>query len=781
MKKRTNWLALVIGLSLIAFFLFGIMRTGTALAASSAKTFSISSNSDFTKKVSINNLVAKVGDVISIYFYATNGGFTQCPEVLQAIPLTVTLTDPNNHSTVYNIIIPKGPSNTYGVLPNISCTLSGKWMVKVEGNPGKDNVSVTNTFTVVGNQASLNVIPAEATISLGSTQNFEALFTNSQGTSSGVTQVTWSSSNTSVATISSTGLATSTGLGTCVITAVYTINNVTYTDTSQLTIVPPTLIINPESATIPLGSTQQYQTTLEDSDGNPTDVTESVTWSSSSSGVATIESSGLATSKGVGISTITATYQISGVSISTKAMLMVVNLSITPVNKITSLGSTQQYQAKFTDSTGNVTDVTPLINQWSSISLGLVLAKISPSGLATANGLGVSLIQATYIINDVRITASTSLTIIKPTLNITPTTTTILLGSKQQYLATLTDFDGHPTDVTQSVTWSSDKTSVATIDTTGLATGSGVGTCAITGTNIINGVNITATTPLTVVNFSITPTTTTISLGSTQQYQAEFTDSTRKVTDVTRSQSVTWTSGSTGVATINPTGLATAYGSGNCIISATYMVDGVSITATASLIIVKPILSITPATTTISLGSKQQYQAILTDYAGHTTDVTQFVTWSSDKTSVVTIDNSGLATSFGGGTCTITETYIINGVSITATATLEIVNLSMVEALIVTPVPMTDAIFVGYTQQFSAQLKYSDRSTTSDVTNLVTWASGVGPVATIGNTGLVTGTSAGTSIISATLNLNNNPLIGSYLLTVLPLNGGIIREWELLP
>jgi hypothetical protein len=119
----------------------------------------------------------------------------------------------------------------------------------------------------------------------------------------------------------------------------------------------------------------------------------------------------------------------------------------------------------------------------------------------------------------------------------------------------------------------------------------------------------------------------------------------------------------------------------------------------------------------------------------------------------------------------------MNGISITATATLKIINLSRVKTLIVRPVPITDAIFVGYTQQFSAQLKYSDGST-SDVTDLVRWSSSVRPVATIADTGLVTGISAGTSMISATLNINSNPLTGSYLLTVLPLNGGIIREWE---
>ncbi|MCB8817979.1 Ig-like domain-containing protein [Desulfosporosinus shakirovi] len=1112
MKKRKNHLALFVGLALILVVLLGTLVFATANSddngngGNSAKTFSIQSSDDFTKKEDISKLVVSAGQVFPIYIYAVNKGNAQSPEVNQDIPLQVTLFDPNNNQTFQTAItIPRGPGNTYATL-DLSCPYPGKWRVKVYGNPGKGNVTVSGTFTVIGNQAALNVIPPEATILLNSTQKFQALFTDSQGNTTPISdepaiiipeafnyalfsgsststlslngtdikingsthsnrgfiasvyklnisetceavttvqlngnmndihigevvqnassivmpdvgnaiiamaqatgqtyngnktyndtniylnspiyvdgnltincndfsgigpivatgditvnsttlsvmndapvslyskngnikignnsvnlkgmvyapngtitmngtylniygrvignqvgiqvnqlnidssnndltsliagtepQVKWSSSDPSVATIDPSGLATSIGLGTCLITGEYTINNVTYTDTSQLTVISPTLRIDPESAIIPLGSTQAFKAILEDSDGIA-DVTELVTWSSNGSSVATIESSGLATSKGVGTCTITAIYQIDGINISTRATLMVVNLRIKPENRIISIGSTQQYQAEFTDPTGKVIDVTPAIDHWSSITFdaSVLAATISQSGLATANNLGFCTIQATYIFNGVSVTASTSLTVIKPTLIITPANQTILLGSEQQYQARLTDFDGHQTDVTESANWSSDETNIATIDTSGLATGSGVGTCIITGAYMINGVSIGDTTPLSVVNFSIIPTTSTISLGSTQQYKAKFTDAAGIETDVTQSPSLTWSSGSAGVATINSTGLATENGLGESVISATYRVDELSMTATASLIIVKPILSIAPIDTTISLGSTQQYQATLTDYEGYTTDVTPFVTWFSDKTSVATIDPSGLAAGSGGGTCTITgtymingvslraeaqltvalptlsiepafswillgstqqyqailtdfegkerevvteyvewscdqpniatidsssglatgisagtsiisATYIINGVSITASATLEIMDLSMVMTLIVkpVPVPMMKAIFVGDTQPFTAHLKYSD-GTSTDVTERVKWFSSVSSVAAIGDIDekkvLVSGISAGTSIISATLNTTNNSLSGSYLLKVLPINGGIIREWEL--
>jgi len=325
---------------------------------------------------------------------------------------------------------------------------------------------------------------------------------------------------------------------------------------------------------------------------------------------------------------------------------------------------------------------------------------------------------------------------------------------------------------------------VATIDSSGLATSKGVGSCTITVTSQINGVSVSASATLRVVSLSIIPANITIPLGSVQQYQAKLSDDSGSSDDVT--QSVTWSSDNTNVATIATTGdtrgLTTSRGEGTCTITADYIINGISISATAQLTVVLPTLSISPATSTILVGSTQQYQAKITDYIGNITHVTQSVTWSSDNTNVATIattgDNRGLATSRGKGTCTITATYVINEeVSLRATATLIIVDPNNALALIVTPIPRRDAIFVGNNQQFSAYLEYSDGSMSADIYESVIWSSSPTSVATIVSPGLVHGNSAGTSLISATLNFNNTPLTGSYLLTVL-LQGGIIREWE---
>jgi plastocyanin len=94
---------------------------------------------------------------------------------------------------------------------------------------GQDNGNGTasgmaGTVTVMANAQptleSITVTPANPTISVASTQNFTATGTFSDNSQQNISsQVTWASANTSVASITSTGLATGASAGTSVITA----------------------------------------------------------------------------------------------------------------------------------------------------------------------------------------------------------------------------------------------------------------------------------------------------------------------------------------------------------------------------------------------------------------------------------------------------------------------------------------------------------------------------------------------------------------------------------
>ncbi len=161
---------------------------------------------------------------------------------------------------------------------------------------------------------SIAVAPANPTIANGSGQQFTATGHYSDGSSATITtSVTWSSTAPNVATISNTagsnGLATSVGAGSTKIQA-----NLNGVSGSTMLTVSPTLVsisVTPMNPTIVLGSTEQFTATGTYSDQSMQDLTNSVTWGSTSPGIATISNSagsnGLATSAGVGSTTISAT------------------------------------------------------------------------------------------------------------------------------------------------------------------------------------------------------------------------------------------------------------------------------------------------------------------------------------------------------------------------------------------------------------------------------------------------------------------------------------------
>jgi uncharacterized protein YjdB len=161
-------------------------------------------------------------------------------------------------------------------------------------------------------------------------------------------------------------------------------------------------------------------------------------------------------------------------------------------------------------------------------------------------------------------TEITAITLSPTSAFITPTTT-------QQFTATATFGNNTSGDVTSQVTWTSSSPSVATIDSTGLATGVALGSTTITAKS--NNSSATATAPVTVssktiVSIAISPTDPSISLSLDQQQQfiatATYSDGT--MGDVTAS--ATWTSSATTVATISTTGLASPVALGSVTISA---------------------------------------------------------------------------------------------------------------------------------------------------------------------------------------------------------------------
>ncbi|PYX94040.1 MAG: hypothetical protein DMG67_02630 [Acidobacteria bacterium] len=241
--------------------------------------------------------------------------------------------------------------------------------------------STTGTSTLSVTAAvldSIQISPTNSKVILPATQQFTATGIYSDNHTQDLTSTaTWSSSDPNVATIgSSTGLATAVGPGTTTISA--TFNAVT--GSTSLTVVALTSIaISPSDPNVVFGSKLQLTATGIYSDGGTRDFTGTAAWSSTNTGVATVNATGLVTSVHEGTSTIQATQ--SGVTGSTQLTVIDdVSVSISPSSTSLSVNGPQQFTVTVTGASD--TSVSWSVNGVTSGNS--TVGTITTSGLYTA-------------------------------------------------------------------------------------------------------------------------------------------------------------------------------------------------------------------------------------------------------------------------------------------------------------------------------------------------------------------------------------------------------------
>ncbi|MEL6115751.1 Ig-like domain-containing protein [Photobacterium sp. SP02] len=261
------------------------------------------------------------------------------------------------------------------------------------GGAISNNANLTVTAATV---LSVTIAPETASIANGTTQQFTATAKFSDGSTLDVTdQVNWKSGDTSVATLSATGLAHGLGEGNTVVTAHY--QGVDSADI-PLSVTPATvsaITVSPGAASIANGTTQQFTATASFTSGPDQDVTHLVSWVSSDTSVASINPSGLAQSLAMGTTEITASYQMQtspGVTLDVTAAT-VTSLAITPLNATIANGLTQQFEATATFTDTSTQDVTDLVS-WHSSDTSI--ATITAGGLAQGVSVGSATITASY-------------------------------------------------------------------------------------------------------------------------------------------------------------------------------------------------------------------------------------------------------------------------------------------------------------------------------------------------------------------------------------------------
>ncbi len=564
---------------------------------------------------------------------------------------------------------------------------------------------VTTIATV--NTAASPITPATATVCRGATVNLTDVTTGG----------TWSATNGN-ATVSGTGVVTGVNAGT--VTISYIIG--ACFSTATVTVNAGAAAITPAVVTICLGGT-----------ANLTDASGGGAWSSSNTGVATVSGTGVVTGSGVGTATISYT-------IGTCSATDIVTVNSAPVAIVPASTSV------CTGSTVNLTDATSG-GVWSSSN-----GDATVSGTGVVTGVTAGAVTISYSIGTC--TSIAVVTVNQTPGPINPTVTTICLGGSANL-----------TDGTAGGAWSSGSTGVATITGGGTVTGVGVGTATISYT--LSG--CTATNIVTVNNApsAITPAGATVCTGAT----VNLTDATSGgvwsasngnanvggtgiVTGVAAGTvTISYAIGTcivtaivtvnTGVAAISPSSINLCIGNtatvsdavaggawsssnGNATVSAGGLVTGVvsgtslisytlgSCTATIVANVAASPSAISPATATVCAG------ATIT-----MSDAVAGGGWSSSNGNATAI--AGVITGVTAGTSTIT--YAIGTCIATATVT-------------VFPAPNAGAIVSAATQICpGASIQMTDSIAGG------TWSVSNGN-ATVSGTGLVTGVTLGTDVVS---------------------------------
>ncbi|EKK9975345.1 Ig-like domain-containing protein, partial [Vibrio parahaemolyticus] len=229
------------------------------------------------------------------------------------------------------------------------------------------------------------------------------------------------------------------------------------------------------------------------------------------------------------------------------------------------------------------------------------------------------------------------------------------------------------------------------------------------------------------VSLAVTPKSVSIPIGLTQQLEADAVLNTGQTVRVTTDSHLTWTSSDVAIATVDAAGLVKGVTQGTVTITAEGINnDGSRVSDTATITVSDAIataLTVTPKSKILAKGLSQAYRADALMSNGEVIDVTTYadVTWSSSDTTIASISNAsgnkGVAKSLGKGTTTIKAEGIVNGVTLSDTATL-MVGDAVVANIVVNPA--TASVPVGLEQAFKADAVMTDGST-QDVTEYATW------------------------------------------------------------
>ncbi len=675
---------------------------------------------------------------------------------------------------------------------------------------GNASLTVRDEITV----DAVVVSPPLAEVLEGGRQQYTAVAQLSDGNEVDVTDdVDWTTGNNAIAVISEAGEAEGVAAGSTAVIATLDVNGLIVRGAAQITVLPAitveAVVVSPPLATLLVEGTQQYSAEVRLSDGRVIEVT-GASWTSSDKEVAQINSDGLATALTPGQTQITATVKVDGEDFSGDATLIVEALTvdkivITPQQANALVGDSRQFTATAVMSNGSTQDVTHNASWFVTNEAVASIESGQNAGLATGLGAGTTRVYVEYLDNGALVpceevpSCRAQFSVEEPGVTeivVTPAVSEVIVAEKQQYRATAILENGDSVDVTDSVSWRSSDTAIASVNTDGLATGLSVGEVRISaaldddGTPVEGDAELSVLAPpVTIEDIRVTPENETILLGDTLQYTATALLSDGSAVDVTDASG--WESSDTSIASVNGSGLATGLSAGEVTVTANLKVEGTVYSGSTSLTVEEPLtitaIQVTPKVDEILAGNTLQYTAtaVLSDLS--TRDVTSQSIWFTSDAGIATAEqgaNAGRVTGQAEGTASIWAEFTFEGTTYPCQgepgceATLRVTE--PVTAVRIDVTPQTASVLIDDTQQYRAELVLSD-NTVIDITDSAAWRSSDIDVARLqAPNGLFIGIAEGTAAVFASGDFDGTTLDGSAELIVEP-PAVVVERIEVVP
>jgi uncharacterized protein YjdB len=528
------------------------------------------------------------------------------------------------------------------------------------------------------------------------------------------------------------------------------------TDQAAVTVSPVpanAVVVSPGEATLFVGESVTLKATVTDANGDPLSG-RPITWSTNSSGVATVSTSGVVKAVAPGTATITASSEgKSGKSTITVKQVPVASIDMNPGELKLEIGQTGTITA--TPKSANGTVLTGRSIAWNSRAPGV--ATVNSSGLVTAKAAGSTLIEAT----SEGVTGVTLVTVANVPVSsvvVAPDTATLVVGQSKQLSAKTFDAGGAELSG-RTIAWSSSNEDVASVSSTGKVLAVAPGSATITATSEGKSDQATITVIAPVSSVTVQPDSISVIVGNTSTLTAIVKDGSDNTLN---GRTVTWKSGTTGVATVDANGVVTGVAAGATTVTATS--EGKSGSAKV-VVTLEPVARVTVTNIenpddplTVVQGQTLQLAALLTDADGNALlSDGRVISWDSDDQNIATVNGMGLVTGVNPGKAKITATSEGKSGSADVNVT------SAVEGNVVI-IPAETTLAVSESADLKGMVIGKDGVAKED--DKLSWSSNNEVVARVDSKGKVQALLPGTATISAAKDGKGETKIGTASVTV---------------